>query len=251
MAITMATKIHEKSNKRLDVIIAKIIKYRDSMREAFADYCKAAVEEGFTANEAWTYIHTRLKDVVPRATLYRWAEKELPLEAKKSTKPRNKKIPKWESSEGEQSLSQKQTTNAHPDYVPPPEEAIHWKHPTEIHFMIKEDIDNKYDEATCKEVLKEALHKYLDLFGLYHRMKISKKSYDQKYNELQELKYKYKVCIQCNEKGVHNQGERYGWLCKKHKAENDRLNAEAGPMLGAIFAVAAAEEAKQQKKSRT
>lgn len=54
--------------------------YRDSMREAFTEYCKAAIEEGFTANEAWQYISKRLVDVVPRATLYRWAEKELLVE---------------------------------------------------------------------------------------------------------------------------------------------------------------------------
>lgn len=43
------------------------------------------------------------------------------------------------------------------DYAPPPlpGEEVHWKHPTEIHFMIKEDID-KYNESTCKHVLKEA-----------------------------------------------------------------------------------------------
>ena len=100
------------SNKRLDAIIEKMIEDYHSMREHFKEYCKAAIDEGFTANEAWQYISKRLVNIVPKSTLYRWAEKELPLEAKKSTKPRGKKIPIWESSENERSSPQKQLEQA-------------------------------------------------------------------------------------------------------------------------------------------
>jgi hypothetical protein len=81
---------------KLDQCIEKIIKHSNSMREAFKDYCKNAKEGGLTSNEAWTYIYTKLKDRVPKSTLYEWGNAELPGGTKK-TKPISKKIPDPES----------------------------------------------------------------------------------------------------------------------------------------------------------
>lgn len=80
----------------LDQCIEKIIKHSNSMREAFKDYCKNAKEGGLTSNEAWTYIYAKLKDRVPKSTLYEWGNAELPGGTKK-TKPVSKKIPDPES----------------------------------------------------------------------------------------------------------------------------------------------------------
>jgi hypothetical protein len=81
---------------KLDQCIEKIIKHSISMRDAFKDYCKNAKEGGLTSNEAWTYIYAKLKDRVPRSTLYEWGKAELPGGTKK-TKPISKKIPDPES----------------------------------------------------------------------------------------------------------------------------------------------------------
>jgi hypothetical protein len=81
---------------KLDQCIEKIIKHSISMRDAFKDYCKNAKEGGLTSNEAWTYIYAKLKDRVPKSTLYEWGKAELPGGTKK-TKPISKKIPDPES----------------------------------------------------------------------------------------------------------------------------------------------------------
>ena len=75
------------------------------MKDGFAQYCKDALELEFTSSETWQYAYSKLKDIIPRSTLHFWANKELPLEAKKVTRPRNirKKIPMLESLESERS----------------------------------------------------------------------------------------------------------------------------------------------------
>ena len=85
------------------------------------------------------------------------------------------------------------------------------------------------------------------LLGLHNRLRISKKSYDQKYNDLRELRYKYKVCCLCNTKGAHRISEKE-WYCGKHKAENDKLNREMGPMLSNVIVASAKMEAEENER---
>jgi hypothetical protein len=81
---------------KLDQCIEKIFKHANSMHDAFKEYCKAAKEGGLTSNEAWQYIYAKLKNLIPKSTLYEWGNTELPGGTKK-TKPIGKKIPDPES----------------------------------------------------------------------------------------------------------------------------------------------------------
>ena len=92
-------------------------------------------------------ISKRLVGVVPKATLYRWAEKELPLEAKKSTKPRSKKILKWESSEDERSLPQKQLEHKEQDQGRPGK----WNQAPEAYDINQREV---YDAEYLRDVVK-------------------------------------------------------------------------------------------------
>ena len=98
------------SNKRLDTLIERILEYHGKTREAVAEYCKAAIEEGFTGAEAWSYLYGRLRDRVARSTLYDWGNKYLPEGSMKVTAPKSstKKTPEVESSENERSLPKQQ-----------------------------------------------------------------------------------------------------------------------------------------------
>ncbi|MGH9983475.1 MAG: hypothetical protein ACRD8W_05900 [Nitrososphaeraceae archaeon] len=81
---------------KLDLCIEEIIKHSNSMHDAFKEYCKTAKEGGLTPNETWRYIYTKLKNRIPKSTLYEWGNAELPGGTKK-TKPISKKIPDPES----------------------------------------------------------------------------------------------------------------------------------------------------------
>lgn len=139
-----------KNNKRLDEIIDKIVQQHESMRETFTEYCKAALEEGFAPKEAWNYIKSRLEKYVPFRTLYRWAEKDLPLEAKQTTRPKAKKIAKWQSSESERYQEGNDNTNNEED-----------EERSEIYQISLSDAKPedvaKYDAPALRRLLKEAL----------------------------------------------------------------------------------------------
>lgn len=98
------------NNKRLETIIERILEYHGKTREAVAEYCKTAIEEGFTGLEAWDYLCLKLKDKVAKSTLYDWGNKYLPEGSMKVTKPNSSttKIPVSESFKSERSLPQKQ-----------------------------------------------------------------------------------------------------------------------------------------------
>jgi hypothetical protein len=81
---------------KLDHCIEKILKHANSMHDAFKEYCISAKEGGLTSNEAWQYIYAKLKNRIPKSTLYEWGSAELPGGTKK-TKPIGKKIPDPES----------------------------------------------------------------------------------------------------------------------------------------------------------
>ena len=142
-------------NPKLDRIIDKFFKQLESARNIFREYCTAALEEGFTPQEAWDYIRKRLDSHVPARTLYRWAEEDLPLEAKKNTRPRNsrKKIAKWQSPESNRYPTEEQTSSA--------EKEEPWGETAEIYEISlsdarPQDVD-KYDELNCRRLLREAL----------------------------------------------------------------------------------------------
>jgi hypothetical protein len=93
----------------LDILILN----HGKTREAVAEYCKAAIEEGFTGIEAWDYLCIKLKDKVAKSTLYDWGNKYLPEGSMKVTKPNGSKIadteiPVSESPKSERSVPQKQ-----------------------------------------------------------------------------------------------------------------------------------------------
>ena len=136
-------------NKRLDKIIDRIVQQHEDMKETFREYCKAALEEGFTAKEAWHYIHNKLKNVIAKSTLYDWANKELPLEAKNNTKPRTKKIPDSESIERERYQEENDDERAEIYEIP-------------LNDAKPEDVD-KYDVPALRRLLKEALERLATL----------------------------------------------------------------------------------------
>lgn len=142
-------------NPKLDRIIDKFFKQLESARNIFREYCTTALQEGFTPQEAWDYIRKRLNSHVPRNTLYRWAEADLPLEAKRNRRPRNsvKEIPIREITKGERYSVQEQ-----PDST---EKQGPWEETAEIYEIPlsqarPQDVD-KYDELNCRRLLREAL----------------------------------------------------------------------------------------------
>lgn len=96
----MTTEIVTKNYERLDFYIDQCLSHLDNAQDLFIQCCKIAVDEiHMSPQEAWTYVHNKLKDHVAERTLYMWADKALPEGAKKSTKP--KKIATLQSPEQE------------------------------------------------------------------------------------------------------------------------------------------------------
>lgn len=100
----------DRDYKRLDKHLEKIRIHAAGMRQAFIDYCNDAHEMGFTGRETWDYMYSKLKDIIPKSTLYDWGNKYLPSGTMKVTKPIGniKKDSNPESLESERSLPQKQ-----------------------------------------------------------------------------------------------------------------------------------------------
>jgi hypothetical protein len=60
----------------------------ESAKQTFIKLCKVVQREGFPPNEVWQRVKENLKDIIPQRTLYYWADEQLPIGAKKTTRPK-------------------------------------------------------------------------------------------------------------------------------------------------------------------
>lgn len=77
--------------KLVDFHCKFIKKDMDSAKSQFIKLCKSCTEAGYSANEVWQRIKENLKNYIPERTLYYWADKVLPVEAK-DQKQRNRRL---------------------------------------------------------------------------------------------------------------------------------------------------------------
>jgi hypothetical protein len=117
---------------------------------------------------------------------------------------------------------------------------------------------NNYDEVYCRRLLKKMTPAYHDL----KRRTDSLKNENLKLRkEKAAIQRHFRLCVNCEgfKKGVYDRGVRsdgsygdydLGWVCAKHKAQDDKLTKEFGGIAATALGIAIAEEKKQNGKRK-
>lgn len=150
--------------QRLDAIIAKLMGHLESARETFAEYCKAAQEEGLNPKEAWQYLTKRLAGTVAKSTLHDWGTAYLPNGAKRrytKTRYHNGKSPDSDFGESNGYSIEEHSDEGQDPEIGPDEDygepAEIWQIPAEEYKI--EEVE-RYDRAFLIKLVKY-LHEQL------------------------------------------------------------------------------------------